>query len=83
MNAAQATAILSRIETIEVQLAALKLQVQEIVEQESEKPHTFADLKGIWAGQGNFSEEEIEAALYKLTPEWIDEIATVPKRDNE
>lgn len=83
MNAAQATALLAQINIIEEQLSALKQQVQEIVAQDSEKPHTFADLKGIWAGQGNFSEEEIEAALYKLTPEWIDEIATVPKRDNE
>ncbi len=83
MNVAQAIALLAQITTIEAQLSALKQQVQEIIAQDNEKSHTFADLKGIWAGQGNFSEEEIEAALYKLTPEWIDEIATVPKRDNE
>ena len=83
MNAAQATAILAQINNIEVQLTALKRQVQQIVAQDSEKPHTFADLKGIWAGQGNFSEEDIEESLYKLTPEWIDEIATLPKEHNE
>lgn len=83
MDAKQATAILLQINTIETELSELKRQVQDIAAQPGEKPHTFADLKGIWAGQGNFSEEEIEAALYKLTPEWIDEIATVPKESNE
>jgi hypothetical protein len=83
MNAAQAAAILAQIDTIETQLTALKRQVQEAIAQDGEKPHTFADLKGIWAGQGNFSEEEIEESLYKLTPEWIDEIATLPKGNDE
>ena len=32
---------------------------------------------GLTVGEGNFSEEEIDAALYRLTPEWIDEIATI------
>lgn len=83
MNAAQATAILAQIDTIETQLSTLKQQVQEIVAQENGQPHTFADLKGIWAGQGNFSEEEIDAALYQLTPEWIDEIVTVPQSNHK
>ena len=83
MNAAQATAILAQINSIETQLSVLKQQVKEVVAQNGDKSHTFADLKGIWAGQGDFSEEEIDAALYKLTPEWMDEIAVSPKKDNE
>ena len=83
MNTVQAAAILSQINTIETQIAELKLQVQEMAAQNGEGPHSFADLKGIWAGQGNFSEEEIEESLYKLTPEWIDEIATLPKGNDE
>jgi hypothetical protein len=80
MNAAQATAILAQINTIETQLTALKRQVQEIVAQNGEKPHSFADLYGLTGGEGNFSEEEIDAALYQLSPEWIDEIATLPRK---
>lgn len=76
-------ALLEKIKTIEWELNTLKASVFQLAEQEGIKIHTFADLKGIWAGQGNFSEEEIDAALYKLTPEWIDEIATVPKEGNE
>ena len=79
MNTAQATALLAQIDSIETHLTTLKKQVQAIAAQNGAPPHSFADLKGIWAGQGNFSEEEIEECLYKLTPEWIDEIATVPK----
>lgn len=80
MNPAQTATILSQINTIETQLSMLKEQVQEIAEQNGKKPHTFADLYGLTAGEGNFSEEEIDAALYHLTPEWIDEIATIPKK---
>ncbi len=83
MNTAQATALLVQIGNIESQLTSLKQQVQKFATQNGEQPHSFADLKGIWAGQGNFSEEEIEECLYKLTPEWIDEIATVPKGTGE
>lgn len=80
MNAAQASAILSQIKNIEAQLAVLKRQVQEVTVRNGEKPHTFADLYGLTGGEGNFSEEEIDAALYRLTPEWIDEIATRPRK---
>jgi len=80
MNAAQATAILARINSIETQLSTLKQQVQEIAAQNGEKPHTFGDLYGLTAGEGNFSEEEINAALYRLTPNWVDEIASVPRK---
>lgn len=79
MNAAQTTLLLAQISNIETQLKALKQQVQKFAAQAGEQPHTFADLEGIWAGQ-NFSEEEIEAALYKLTPEWIDDIATISSK---
>lgn len=80
MNPAQATALLAQIDSIETQLMALKKQVQEIAAQNGEQPHTFADLYGLTGGQGNFSEEEVNAALYHLTPEWVDEIATVPRK---
>jgi prefoldin subunit 5 len=78
MNTAQATTILAQINAIEAQLAALKQQVQEFAAQNGEPTHTFADLYGLTGGEGNFSEEEIDAALYKLTPEWIEDIATIP-----
>ena len=80
MNAAQATAILSQINTIETQIFTLKQQVRQIVMQGDDQPHTFADLYGLTGGNGNFSEEEIDDALYHLTPEWIDEIATIPRK---
>lgn len=80
MNAAQATAILAQIDSIETQLATLKQQVREIAAPNGEPPHTFADLYGLTGGEGNFSEEEIDAALYRLTPEWIDDIATIPRK---
>ena len=80
MNAAQATAILSQINAIETQLATLKRQLQKFAAQGGDEPHTFADLYGLTAGEGNFSEEEIDAALYQLSPEWIDDIATIPRK---
>lgn len=83
MNAVQTIALLAQIDSIETQLTSLKQQVQKFAAQNGEPTHSFADLKGIWAGQGNFSEAEIEECLYKLTPEWIDEIATVPKGTGE
>lgn len=80
MNTAQATALLAQIDSIETQLTTLKKQVQKFAAQNGEQPHTFADLYGLTAGVGNFSEEEIDAALYQLTPEWIEEIATIPRK---
>ena len=78
MNVAQATTMLAQIETIELQLTALKHQVQEIAAQNGEKPLYFADLKGILAGQCSSSEEDIDAVRYQLTPEFIEDIATLP-----
>lgn len=83
MNAAQATAILAQINAIETQLAALKRQVQEIAAQNGDQPLFFADLKGILAGQCSSSEEDIDAVLYKLTPEFIEDIATLPAPDSK
>ncbi len=45
---------------------------------EPKSSHTVADLCGKWTTPGGISEEEIDAVLYRLTPEWIDEIATLP-----
>ena len=80
MNAVQTTALLAQINSIESQLITLKHQVQKFAAQNGEPTHTFADLYGLTGGQGNFSEEEIDAALYQLTPEWIDDIATIPRK---
>lgn len=80
MNALQTTALLAQINTIETQITTLKRQVQKFAAQNGEPTHTFADLYGLTEGQGNFSEEEIDAALYQLTPEWIDDIATIPRK---
>jgi hypothetical protein len=44
--------------------------------QEGAKLHTFADLKGVTGGEWNLSEEELDAALYRMTPECEEEIAT-------
>jgi len=79
MTPMTAVTILSRIKSLELQITALRIEVEKFVEQEGKGSHTFADLKGILAGQGNFSEEEIDAALYQLPPGFEDEIATVPK----
>ena len=76
-----AASILSRIKMVETYLAALKSDVERLMEQEGEPPQTFADLKGMLGGQGNFSEEEIDAALYQLPPGFADEIATLPRED--
>jgi len=72
-------ALLEKIKTIEGELNTLKAGVFQLADQEGVKVHTFADLKGITGGQWNLSEEEIDAALYRMTPEFEEEIATVPK----
>jgi hypothetical protein len=48
---------------------------------ETKSSHSFADLCGKWDVPGGISEEEIDAVLYRLTPEWEDEIATLPKQE--
>jgi hypothetical protein len=74
-----AASLLSAIKMIELQVAALKHEAERLMEQQGEPRYTLADLKGAWAGQGDFSEEEIEAALYQLPPGFEDDIATVPR----
>lgn len=78
MMQAKLAPILSQINALEAQLGALKAQVKTLIEQD-EPTHTFADLKGLTGGQWNLSEEEIDAALYRMTPEFEEEIATIPK----
>jgi hypothetical protein len=59
-----ATAILKKIEAMERELAVLKAQVKRLDAQEPAR--TFADLYGILSVQPGFSEEEIDAALYRF-----------------
>jgi uncharacterized protein (UPF0335 family) len=57
-------AIVSRIESMEAELAELKEQVRQL---QGPKPvRTFGDLRGIFRGQMDVSEEEIDAALYRV-----------------
>lgn len=48
---------------------------------EPKSSHTFAELSSKGATPGGISEEEIDAVLYRLTPEWEDEIATLPRQE--
>lgn len=75
--------LLEKIKAIEGELNTLKAGVFQLAKREGVKIHTFADLKGITGGQWNLSEEEIDAALYRMTPEFEEEIATVPKDANQ
>lgn len=79
MNAQAAHSILIQIQNIESQLSVLKKQVEKLVTQEKSPTHSFADLKGILKGKISSSEEEIDAVLYRLTPEFEEEIATLPQ----
>jgi hypothetical protein len=75
--------LLAKIKAIEWELNTLKAGVFQLAKQEGVKMHTFADLKGITGGEWNLSEEEIDAALYRMTPEFEEEIATVQKDANQ
>ena len=83
MNAQAANSILIQIQNIEAQVTALKKQVQKLAQADSKPSHTLADLRGKWAVPEGISEEEIDAVLYRLTPEQEDEIATLPRRDEQ
>jgi len=56
----------AQLKTIEAQLKMLQTQVMRL--RLSVPPKSFADLEGILAGQADFSDEEIDAALYRF--EW-------------
>ena len=73
--------ILALINELEQGLSVLKLQVQRLAEEDGDKEHTFADLHGILEGIHSSSEAEIDAALYRMTPEFEEEIATLPKAE--
>ena len=81
MNAQATNSLLIQIQIIEAQLLALKKQVRNLAQVENKSTHTVADLFGVLEGKVSTSEEEIDAALYKLTPEFEDEIATLPKKE--
>jgi hypothetical protein len=61
---AQIKGIESQIKRIEVQLSALKSQVRRL--RMASPPRSFADLEGILAGLPDFTEKEIDAALYRF-----------------
>ncbi|MEP7341376.1 MAG: hypothetical protein ABI977_26840 [Acidobacteriota bacterium] len=75
------TVILSLIGQMEKDLSVLKLQVQRLAEQEGEREYTMADLHGVLEGVVSSSEEDIDAVLYRMTPEFEEDIATLPKPD--
>jgi hypothetical protein len=63
----------ARIKSLEVQLAVLKAQVKRL--SAATPPKTFAELHGILAGAGDFTEEEIDSVLYRLDEkdlEWLE-----------
>ena len=64
-----AVSLLSQIKSIEVQLAMLKAQVKRLCADQPAK--TLGDLHGILAGLGDFTEEEIDAVLYRF--DWEDD----------
>lgn len=59
-------ALLRTVRDLEIQVLRLKAQVRSLYP--SERTGTFADLEGLLADAGSFSEEEIEAAHYRF--EW-------------
>ena len=64
--------LIAQIQSIEVQLAILKAQIKQLGPPPQAK--TLGDLAGILAEHGDFTEEEIDAALYDLPWEdWEDE----------
>ncbi len=82
MNTQAANSLLIQIQNIERQLSILKRQVERLVTEEKAPTHSFADLKGILKGKLSCSEEDIDAVLYRLTPEFVEEIATLPETKN-
>jgi hypothetical protein len=58
--------LLVDVQSLEQQLAVLKAQLKR--SSQAERPKTFADLYGIWAGQSEIPEEDLEAVKYRF--EW-------------
>lgn len=81
MNTLATDALLIQIQHMEAQLRAMRRQIRILAREGNEPSHTVADLFGALEGQVSTSEEEIDAVLYKLTPEFEDEIATLPKKE--
>ena len=81
MNAQAADSLLIQIQQMEAQLLAMKKQIRNLAQKENTPTHTIADLFGVLKGKVSTSEEEIDAVLYKLTPEFEEEIATLPKKE--
>ena len=81
MNAQAADSLLIQIQHMEAQLLAMKKQIRNLAQTETKPSHTLADLRGKWAVSQGISEEEMDAVLYRLTPEQENEIATLPRRD--
>jgi len=59
-------AIIAQIRGIEAQLAILRAQLER--QRPAASPSSLGDLSGLLAEHGDFSEEEIDAALYQF--EW-------------
>ena len=81
MNAQATNSLLIQIQHMEAQLRAMRRQIRNLAQEGNKPTHTVADLFGALEGQVSTSEEEIDAVLYKLTPELEDEIATLPKKE--
>ena len=58
--------LLAQIKGLKLQLAILESRVKRLTESSPSK--SFADLRGILAGEANSSEEDIDAAQYR--PKW-------------
>ncbi len=83
MNAEAPNSLMIQIRYMEAQLLALRKQARNLMQTESKPSHTLADLRGKWAVPQGISEEEIDAVLYRLTPEQEDDIATLPRMDEQ
>ena len=69
--------LIRQIQSIEIQLAVLKAQIKRLGLHTP--PKTLGELEGILSGAGDFSEEEIDAALYRFDWEEEGETAEPPE----
>ncbi len=77
MSSTAAATILSRLKSLEMQVIALRIEAEKLVEQENQGTHTIADLFGALEGKVSTSEEEIDAVLYREPPN-MDEYYPLP-----